>query len=273
MAEVTPEVVTPVETPVAAPEATQQPESTADQVESPEGQEPAAVEPEKTLTQSEVNKLIAREKAKEAKRVERTFRAEAERDLLQKQLEARDRPAVAQPKGKPRPEDFAGRPYEEYVDAVADWRAEQKVSELREQDETKQRQQQEFMRMHEASQRLHKGAEKYPDFKEVVEGGAYISPDMGDAITRVSNPADVAYFLCQNHDEAQRIFSLPSPIDRIWAIRDVATKLAAPPAPTRTPAPIVPASPRPSTEKKLEDAESQEEFNAIRKRQIAARKR
>lgn len=267
-----PEVVTS-ETPVAAPEATQIPDSTAGQGDSPEGQEPAAVEPEKTLTQSEVNKLIAREKAKEAKRVERTFRAEAERDLLLRQQEARERPVAAQPKGKPRPEDFAGRPYEDYVEAVADWRAEQKISELRQQGEAAQRQQQDFMRAHEASQRLHKGADKYPDFKEVIEGGAYISPDMGDAITRVPNPADVAYFLCQNHDEAQRIFSLPSPIDRIWAIRDVASKLAAPPAPTRTPAPIVPSSPRPSTEKKLEDAQTQEEFNAIRRRQIAARRR
>jgi hypothetical protein len=70
--------------------------STADALtEAPEGGEQPEATPEKTLTQSEVNKLIAKEKAKESRRVERAIRAEVERDLLRQQLEQRDRPEAA----------------------------------------------------------------------------------------------------------------------------------------------------------------------------------
>src|SRR5690242_3162537 len=65
---------TPVETPVAANTATPAPEPTAGQeaVQTPEPTQ------EKMLTQSEVNKLVAAEKAKAARRAERIASERAE---------------------------------------------------------------------------------------------------------------------------------------------------------------------------------------------------
>jgi hypothetical protein len=258
------------ETPVAAPEATQQPDTTADQV----AQEQPESQPEKTLTQSEVNKLIAREKAKEARRVERAVRAEAERDFYRQQLEAQK--PQARPDGRPREEDFAGKPYTEYIEALAEWRADQRFEQklkAREQETQTQRQQREAAEQaHAVKERLSEGADEFPDFEEVaLADHVPISQAMAAAIAESDFPAKVAYYLGSHLEEAKRIYSLP-PTKQIREIAKIEATLSEPAPTTKAPPPIKPASGKASAEKDP-DKMTTEEWKEWREADLRSKRR
>lgn len=242
MAEVDAGAVAPV---IPAADAAPASESTADQVAQPDGGEKPEPPDEPKLTQAEVNKIVQREKAKAERRTERAIRAEVENEYLRRQIEDRSRQPQAIPPGKPTPEQFAGKPYEEYVDAVAEWKAKQIVEkelgnlrqESQQQSQARAAQEQDMA----LARKLSEGAAKYSDFKEVVGANDLpISLAMKAAIAKLPNPADVAYYLGSNVDEAHSIAS-GSDIDQVWAIKELSAKLSAS-APTKTPAPIKPNS-------------------------------
>lgn len=263
------------ETPVAAPAATPVPESTAEQVESPEGQQPEAA-PEKTLTQSEVNKLIAKEKAQAEKRALKIARAEAERDLYKRQLEERTaQPAREQPQGRPRQEDFAGRPWDDYLDAVADWKFEQRMAKERETSQQKTTEQRQQRQAEENARYVHeniiaKGQAKYAEeFDRVFEVEGITEPMVASAAD-LPNGADVLFHLSTDDAERLRIAAL-RPAQQAFALKDLSAKLAAPPKPTQTPAPIRPTGGPASPVKSLSDliGGSQEDFEKRRKAHLA----
>lgn len=134
---------------------------------------------------------------------------------------------------EPREEDFPGN-YEAYLDARVEWRTEQKLTERevrakREAQARQQNEQQEKFR-----ERLHKGAEKYPDFEEVaLSADVPMSEAMAYAIADSDSSADIAYHLGKNPQEAARIAALPP-----WAaareIGKIEDRIAAAPAPNAT---------------------------------------
>jgi hypothetical protein len=231
------------------------------------------VQPPKTftLTEEELQSKYNERLSKERRRLERAVRAELERDFYKNQVEQSRQQAQPQKsaEGRPREEDFQGRPYHEFTEALADWKAEQKLSAFRKEIEEHGRASQSEAAKKQAVEKLYKGADKYPDFDEVIRQGAYISEPMGHAITAVSNASDVAYYLCNNHDEAQQIFSLP-PIEQVWAIKDLSSKLSATPVPKPVPAPITPNKGTAPVEVRLEDADF-DDFVKIRHKQLVAR--
>lgn len=244
MSEVVTGVDAPAVMPVAAPEATPAPETTADQVAL---DTPAPTpEPEKMLPQSEVNKIVAKEKAKESKRMERvlreSIRAEVERDHLRKQLEERDKPA--QPQGKPQSKDFASP--EEYVEALTDWRLEHKLSERSKQSEAQRteheereaaRQQYEYIQG-----RFEEAEEKFPGLYDRLRADELpMTPRMTEFVIEDEHGFTVGDYLANHVDEAKKIARL-SPYKQLVELRNIASKLTAPPKPTKTPAPIVPNS-------------------------------
>lgn len=246
MAEISPGAVAPAVPVAPAVAPAPAPESTSDQgTDVPSGDEQTEPPPEKTLTQSEVNKLIAKEKAKESRRVERAIRAEAERDLLQKQLEQRDRPAQAQQQpGKPQQKDFPD--WESWNEAVTDWKVEQRLSKMREESTAQQQQRQAYDSEAQLARRIQENfkaaAEKYPDFHEVVTADGLPfhrgSPILA-YVEKSKAGGELAYFLGNDRAEADRIAAL-HPIDQVLAMRDLESKLTAPPTVTKTSAPIVP---------------------------------
>lgn len=275
MAEVTAEVVTS-EAPVAAPQATPTPDSTAEQaVVTPEGKQPEAA-PEKLLPQSEVDKLIAKTRAQESRRLEKRMReqvrAEVERDTYKQQLEDRNRQPPKS--GEPKVEDF--KVYEDWVVAKAKYELRQELDQ-HEQQTSQQRQQRESQMQHAEKarllhERLEAASDEYPDIKELVQGDVPFTEPMVAAVLALEHGGKVAGYLATHTDEASKIAKL-DPVNQVIAFYELGKKLTAAPRPTQTPPPIVPNSGRAPVEKRLEEASSQEEFNAIRKRQIAARKR
>lgn len=235
MAEVDAGQVTPVETPVAAPEATPAPQTTA-----VEGAETKPEPPsEKLLPQSEVNKIVARIRAQEGRKAREIARAEARAEFAERQLQERQQPQ--QPAGRPEPKDF--KDYESYVEALTDWKLDQKLSTEREKGAQETAKQQQARQMQERAAYVQqnliaKGEAKYDDWQEVVMGDIPITEAMVEAASRLPNGADVLYQLAQNPAEVIRIANL-SPVEQVWELKALDSQVSAP-SRTKTPPPIVP---------------------------------
>lgn len=272
MAEVDAGASAPVEPVVNAPVANTVP---APESPSPEQANAETAQPEKTYSQKDVEEIVSKRLSKESRRNERESQRLAQQiaeGLYYKRLhEEQQQKSAARPAdGRPREEDFQGRPYSEYVEALADWKAEQKLSGFRKETEEQGRQRQREEQAREIGQKLAEGAKKYPDFKEVALADEVPNTQaMAHAIAKVKNPADVAYYLGQNLDEAEQISQL-SDIEQVWAIKDLSSKLSATPTPKPVPAPIVPNKGTAPVEVRLEDA-GYDDFVKIRERQLAAR--
>lgn len=273
MAEVDAGAVAPVVPVAPASTDAPAPESTAEQVvETPEQPE---TPDEPRLTQSEVNKIVAKRVAQAERNAAKVARAEARAEYAERQLLERTQVQQPQPQaGEPKQSDFTD--YEEYLLARAEWRFDQKQAK-RTQDTDAQRQEREShdamsARAEKARSALSKAAAKYDDFEEVITGNYPCTEAMTAYIAEAATDGgELAYHLGTHVDEAKRIANLP-PAKQIVELHILESKLNAAPAPTKVPAPIVPNAGRASVEKRLEDAQTQEEFNAIRRRQIAARK-
>lgn len=272
MAEVTPGAVAPEVPVVPAADAAPAPDATAAPVvETPEGEKPA----ERTFTQKEMDEVVQKRLAKESRRFERIARAEAERDFLKRQLEDAQRPREQpQSQGKPQAKDF--QDYDSYMEALTDWKVDQKLSQQREQsaNETeKQREERDFTeRARDVQEKVvTKGREKYADFDDVaLAEDLPITPAMAEAIRRLPTGAEVWYHLGQNPKEASRIARLPV-VEQVWEVKNLESKLSAPPATTKAPAPIVPGGTKTTVDKDWSEL-SDKEFAEKRRRQIAQRR-
>lgn len=273
MAEFTPGVATP-ETPVAATQATPETISTAEVVQTPAEAQP---EPpvEKMLTQSEVNKLIAKEKARAEKQARREERAATERDIYKAQLERQQQ--QAQPNAElqePKPDDYQGN-YEGYLRALA--RYDRQVEKAQEQKQEQQRSQQENSQQASAqfarsfNDKVEAASEKYADLREkLVETSEHFTPPMIAALDQLDDGMDIAYHLATNNPkELARISRLPA-VKQVIEFYEIGKKLAAPPKPTSTPPPIVPNGSKSTVEKDWSQM-TDKEFAEKRRRQIAQR--
>lgn len=261
---VVPEVAAP-EVPVSAPVETALTETPA-----PEGEQ-TPTHPPKTFTQSDLDRILSRERAKESRRAERLGYERAMREAAEKQLQELRQPQQPEPSGgKPTLEQF--KDYDSYMEALTDWKVDQKLQGIGKQaSELKARSEAEKA-ADEVRTKLASGAKKYEDFADVVLADDLpITRDMAETILDLGNDGnDVAYFLGTHPEEAARIAGL-SKVGQVREIDKLATTLKAPPKVTQAPPPIVPNSGSGSTEKRLEDA-PMSEFIKIRQRQIAAKR-
>jgi hypothetical protein len=198
----------------------------------------------KTYTDDEVKKTVSERLAKERRRIERTVRAEVERDYY-RDLAARgpQAPVQEKPKGKPLAKDF--QDVDAFIDAVTDWKLEQREvakrqeAQEREPKERAQQSAQEFSRS--LTEKLSDGAEKYPDFEEVVfSDDVPFTDPMVAAIHESASPRDLAYHLATHMDDLRRIAKLPA-TRQVIELGKIEDKLAAPPKPSGAPVPIVPS--------------------------------
>ena len=215
----------PAETPAPESEATAATEPV--ETTTPEEQEP------KTFTQEELDRIIAAEKAKVERKVKR--------ELAQQAQEAQQRPATPE---APRPDQF--RTTEEYIEAVAEYKAEQKFAER----EARQQRTQVDSTYAEREEAVR---DKYNDFEDVAYNpDLTISTIMAEAIKESDIGPEIAYHLGKNPKEAKRIFAL-SPLAQAREIGKIEASLtSAPPAVKKTssaPEPIKPVGSRSTTPK------------------------
>lgn len=171
------------------------------------------------------------------------YRLQAELDVARRQApqaEPQRKPA----EGEPKADQY--KSYEEYLEARAEWKAEQRVEKrLGELRDTAQRQagqaEQEKLQS-QWEKRVSDAITTYDDFEEVaLSPEVPISEPMMMAILRSPKGADVAYHLGKNHDLAAQIAGL-DPISAAIRIGEIAATITRP-TPKKTtgaPPPITP---------------------------------
>lgn len=266
MAEVDAGVVTPVVPVAPAADAAPAPSVTA----TPEGDgEPKPDAPQRTKfdpeQQKEVDRIVAKRVAQESRRLERVARAEARAEFAERQLEERSRPAADQPKGKPQPKDYENA--EAYLDARDQWNFEQREKARTQDDSAKREQREQGESVKAVMEAVSKGSEEFEDFEAVVfSDDLPMTQAMAYAIGESKAPAKVAYYLGTHPQEAARIARM-SPTLQAHEIHTLVSKVTAAPAPTKTPAPIVPNGGNASGSKSMLDM-SQEEFEKHREARL-----
>lgn len=209
-----------------------EPAPSAPQVEGTEAETGETETPvEKTFTQKELDEILAK---KTAKLLRQREQERAKRELYEQQLQKIAPPQVQTP-GKPHISQFADA--EQYAEAVAEWKLQQKAAE----DQARQAQskQSEFVN-------------KRDDFlAELQDTDGFdmrkfnalpISIPMAEAILDSDISTKLALHLTHNPDEAQRIAAL-SPARQAAEIGKLELKLsAASKKPSNAPAPINPVS-------------------------------
>jgi hypothetical protein len=121
---------------------------------------------------------------------------------------------------------------DKYLAARVEWTIEQREAKAAHDRRANEQQgsQQEFIRHYEGQRAatVAAGREKYPDFESVVYAlpREVLNPEMALAIFETGTPADVAYHLGKNPDEARRISALP-PLKKAIELGKLEGRLAA----------------------------------------------
>lgn len=205
-------------------------------LESVENEAPEQEQEPKTFTQEEVDALVAKRLAKSERHLRRELQQQA----------AAEQPRYQPSSEPPKPDQFQSA--NDYVDALADWKAEQKIAE-------REFKQQQTKVESSYADREETARDKYHDFQDVVylspsEGGPAISEFMAAAIKDSEMGPEIAYHLGKNVAESKRIYAL-NPLAQAREIGRIEAKLSANPAPVKkvssAPEPIKPVTPRSTT--------------------------
>lgn len=262
------EATQPAPEPVApAPTAGADPAAPTTGESSPDAKPPE----EKKFGQADVDRMIQKRLAKEARRLEREITERVQREHRPPEP---TKPVVSDAPGKPVLKDFPD--YESWVEAVADWRADQKI-EARIKAETEKAQKAHEMRARAERSRylqervVEKGSELYEDFEDVMLNEKLTITDaMLDAFAEMDQGPVVAYYLGEHPEEAKRIAGL-SAYAQGRELDKIAATLTKPAAPTKAPDPIKPNKGDGSPSETLESAALSgnfERFRKLRNRQL-----
>lgn len=234
--------------PAAAPSAPagETPAAAAETPQSPAGETPAKTEETEADRQRRHRRQLNTAYRKEA---EARARAELAERQLNEFRQSQHQPADPAAPLAPRLEAFKTleeyqAAIEQYTEKKAKYESEKAVKDLqtRQQGET---QKQARARLAEQWETMtERGADKYPDFSDVV---GEVTPDsvFGAAMMSLENGDEVAYHFGKNMKEAERIAKLPA-FQQILEIGRLSERLAAapakPPTPSKAPAPINPVT-------------------------------
>jgi hypothetical protein len=185
--------------------------------------------------------------------------------------------------GKPNPDSFES--YSEYAEALADWKVDQKLKDR----DQKAEQAKLAAEMQKAQQahfdRVKAFADKTEDFSEVLEAveDVQVSAAVQELLMSSENGPELMYQLAKNREELERVSKL-SPLAAAREIGRLESKLASHASgetkktetkkqTTQAPAPITPVGSKGGkvTKDITDPGISQREYEAIRKKQMAAR--
>lgn len=232
-----------------------------------------------------------KKKSGSQRRKERAERAEAEVTRLQQLMEqmalkgaGESKTEPAKPtlvEGKPNPDSF--ETHSEYVEALTDWKIEQKEkARVFEQNKNALKTEHEKA-LQTYDERVKSFSEKNADFSDVMAevDDIQVSPIVQEIIVTSENGPALAYELAKNRAELERICKL-TPIAAARELGKLEAKVAStsdekkpePKKITKAPTPIAPVGSKGGhVEKRLDDPSlSQREYEAIRRKQMAARR-
>lgn len=237
------EAISPVEPTEPAPtEEVQEQEEEAPPSEEamPEGETPGG-KPKEEGKETKPSSLQKRfNKLAEDKRILREKNAYLEGVAYGRQQVPQNVPSEPQPAPKPKVDDFEDEG--DFIEALTDWKVEQKSVEIRSTFKAETAQTSQQASIDESKQRYNEKVEevsaKHEDFRETLESLPIISQVAVDAITVAENGPEIAYYLGKNHTEANKIARM-SPMQAVIAIGRIDGKLSQQsPTKTITKAPI-----------------------------------
>lgn len=198
------------------------------------------------------------------------------RRLAQQLMESQGKPKEEAPEPpQPKPSEDQYTDYSQYLEALADWKADQKIKahlsevESQRQQEAQQRTQQEKVQGFQA--KAAEFAKEHPDYHVVAENpNVPISQPMFDAIVESDMGPQIAYHLGQHPEEASRISSM-SDYGAARELGKLEAQLSIPPKPktSQAPDPVEPVGG--GSERTAKDPEKMttEEWMAWRNKQVS----
>jgi hypothetical protein len=232
----------------------------ADEVTETEQESPEETQEESTPDPESEKRKLTNKLAKEQRRIGRLtaekYQHERERDAereevkrLQAKLAMYEAGSNKPQDGKPREEDFEGRPYGDYLDALTDWKFEQKLQ-ANQAKESEQKTKLETQNWHqERSDALDDNAEQakeaFPDFQRVIDkaipqGG--LAPHVRKAFLAADNGAYALYALAKEGTlEDLNDMSPERAAMQIGRMEDKGLSLSKQKTKTNAPAPLSPA--------------------------------
>lgn len=192
-------------------------------------------------------------------------RLEAENEALRKlllekangspvQTEAKHE-AVVTTQGRPSLDQF--ETHEEWVEAVADWRYDQRRAKERE-EERRETAQSEWDR------KIAEGKSKFADFEDALESAPAPSPAVAKHLFRPTTTPEVIHYLATNPDEYNKLNRMKDPDDIAEYMAEIKYKLKTPTTKTKqassAPPPIKPVTPRASIVVKKNELKGLEDF-------------
>ena len=197
-----------------------------------QGGEEKPQEKPKRSARERINELTKR--AHEAEREAQRWREAAERK-------------TADPSEKPNPDKFGS--YDEYVEALADWKADQRVAESFKRRDAERSQAAEARAAEAKAQawaeRQSEFREATPDYDAVVgKSSVQVAPHVVDALLDSDSGPELAYHLAKRPETVKRINAL-SPLSAARELGRIEATLSSPAAPqikpaSKAPAPITP---------------------------------
>jgi hypothetical protein len=166
--------------------------------------------------------------------------------------------------------------YEAWVEAAADYRAEKRFNELKQQDEQRTAQERERTAAETRRAAYEKQVanieERYPDYHDVT-AEMPVTRSMAEFLLEHEKGTDIAYYLGKNPDEAMRIINLP-PVRQGFELAKLEAKIVTPSSQVRTtttaPEPINPVRPRERAPTTSPSKMSMEEYATWRNKQLRA---
>ena len=211
----------------AAPETQQTTETAAEEAEANTA---SASEPKQTETETEKESEDDEELPKGLKKRFRKLTGkirDLEAQLAQKPA-AEAKPETAKPEVKTAPATPPGKPqlanfdtYEDFVEALTDWKAEQREVKVKQTEAAKQNQT-------EWEKKIEAAKAKHEDWDDVVNDAVDVpvTAHMQQTIFEMENGPDVVHYLAKHPDEAKRIAKL-SPLSQARELGKIEDKLGA----------------------------------------------
>lgn len=185
---------------------------------------------------------------------------QAQNAELLARIEALENPEGVKSAAEPSIEDYDTE--EDYLDAIADYRADKIVAERdagkqKEQEEIAQQQQAEAVQAREGAfrDRLKEGTDKYDDFEDIVED-LNVTGDMLQVLESLPNLPDTVYALGKDLANVDKLNKMPF-LDMAYKVKDISNKLLEKKT-TKAPAPIKPVSTSGASMKTLENMTMEE---------------
>jgi signal recognition particle GTPase len=179
-----------------------------------------------------------------------------------------DKTEVAQ--GKPESSEFES--YDAYLDAVTEWKVEQRFKTERERFQKESSEREKQQRQREAfsnfEERANKAREKYEDFDAVITSRFPVTEAMTEALLESDSGPEIIYYLGNNPQEAARIAKL-SPYAAAREIGKLEAKLPElTKATSAAPAPITPVKPKSQASESPSESDDMKTWLSKRNKQL-----